>query len=275
MTRWRTVAAKELRALLRTRAVKLGVGFVLLVFVFGGYIVPTTTPDPNVSAYDSFLRGILLFVVPLLGLLLGYRAVVAERAGGQLTLTLSFPHSRTDLVLGKAVGRGLLVASTISVGIVAGAALVEYPFGSVAMDTLAIYWSATALYGLAYLSIGIGLSTVTVSLRRATVLTFGVFFLSVVAWPQLDGYFLQALEFLRLADGTLPDWARFVYGAEPSLLYKRMLDTFITTNRLTSGTYLGSKGPWFLRGGAAAVVLVGWVVLPTLAGYLRFRGTDL
>lgn len=275
MSGWIPVARKEVRGLVGNRTAKIGVALVALVFVLGGYVVPTSVSDPTMADYDSFLRGIVLFLVPLFGLLLGYRAVVAERAAGRLTLLLSFPHSRSDVVLGKAVGRGLVLVVALSVGVLGGAALVEYPFGTVDPGTAAVYLGATLLYGNAFLSIGVALSTLTASLRRATVLTFGTFFLFVVAWPQLDGFLLQGLEYLNLAEDRLPDWARFLHGAEPSMLYGRVLDSFVTTNRLQSGTYLGVGGPWYLGGETAAVLLFGWVLLPALAGYLRFRGTDL
>jgi ABC-2 type transport system permease protein len=275
MTGWPTVARKEIRGLLGSRTGKAGVGFVTLVFVLGGYLVPTVTAEPTMADYDGFLRGVVLFLVPLFGLLLGYRAVVAERATGRLTLTLSFPHSRADVVLGKAVGRGLVLVGTITAGGCLGAGLVAYPFGSVDLGTLANYLTATVLFGLAFLAVGLGLSTVTASLRRATVFTFGVFFLFAVAWPQLDGVFLQALEYLQLADDDLPDWAVFLHGLEPGMLYRRVLDTFVSPNRLRSGAYLGAPWPWYLRGSLATGLLVGWVVVPTIAGYLRFRETDL
>jgi len=276
MTRWQVIALKEVRSLFSDRTPKIGVVLVALVFVFGGYIVPTTVPpvsDVTIVNLDQLLRGILVFLVPLFGLLLGYRTVVGERVGGQLVLLLSFPYSRSDVVLGKAVGRGLVLVGTITAGTLGAAALVEYPFGSVALDTLAVFLGTTLLYGLVFLMIGIGLSTVTASMRRGTILTFGVFFLSVVAWSGLEGYFLQALQYVDLAGDTLPDWARFVYGAEPTLLYGRVMDTFVAD--VSSGPYLGSSAPWYLGGTVAAVLLVAWVILPALGGYLQFRRSDL
>jgi ABC-2 type transport system permease protein len=275
MTGWSTVTRKEIRGVLGSRIGKAGVGLVVFVFVLGGYVTPTVTHDPTLADYDGFLRGVVLFVVPLFGLLLGYRTVVAERVTGSLILTLSVPHSRADVVLGKAVGRGFVLVSTIAVGVCLGAGLVAYPFGSVSLGRLASYFLSTTLFGLAFLAVGIGLSTLTASLRRATVFSFGVFFLAVVAWPQLDGLFLAGLEYANLADDDLPNWAVFLYGIEPGMLYRRVLDTFVSPNRLRSGTYLGVGRPWYLQGGLAAVLLLGWSIIPTLAGYLRFRRTDL
>ncbi len=268
----RTVARKELRGLRGSRTVTVGTGLVGLVYVLAGYVVPTTTRTPTMVEYDALLRGVTLVVLPLYGLLLGYRAVVAERATGQLTLTLSLPHSRTDVVLGKALARGLVLVCTLGTGVLLGGALVEYPFGSVAPGRLAGYLGITLLYGLAFLDVGLALSTLTASLRRATALTFGVFFLLVVAWPSLEGSVLDALQLVGLADERLPDWARFVYGAEPSAAYTRALEAFVATD---GGSVAGGADPWYLGGGAAVGVLVGWVVVPVVVGILRFRRRDL
>ncbi|WP_277554033.1 ABC transporter permease [Halobaculum limi] len=273
--RWLPVARKELRALWGDRTVKAGTALVALGFVFVGYALPTSVPEPTMTDYDASIRELLLFVVPLFGLLLSYRAVVGERTSGRLTLVLSFPHSRGDVVLGKAAGRGVIFAGTTIVGVLLGAALVAYPFGTVDPATLVTYLGATLLFGGAYLAIGLALSTLTASLRRATVLTFGVFFLFAVAWPQLDGLLLQALAYLDLAEETLPDWARFLHGAEPGMLYRRVLDTYVATAASGASGVSGVESPWYLDGWVAVGLLHAWVVGPTLAGYLRFRGSDL
>lgn len=278
MTRWTTVAQKELRSFFTGRTPKIGVGLVALVFVFGGYITPTTVENPavmdvTIADLDQVLRGIIVFLVPLFGLLLGYRAVVGEREGGQLALVLSSPISRADVVLGKTLCRGLILVTTLTAGTLGAAALVDYPFGTVALDTLIIFLVTTVLYGVVFLTIGIGLSTLTASTRRATILTFGVFFLFVVAWPGLEGYVLDALQYLNLAGDALPDWARFVYGAEPTLLYQRVMDAFVAD--VNTGAYLGPSAPWYLGGGTAVVLLAAWAVLPVVGGYVRFRRTDL
>lgn len=273
MTGWQTIAGREVRTLWRARTAKAGVALVVLVFALGGYVAPTTVPAPTIVEYDGLLRGGVGFLVPLFGLLLGYRTVVAERAAGRLTLVLSLPHSRAGVVLGKLIGRGAVLVGTITAGVLVGGALVDYPFGSVALDTLAVYLLTTLAFGLIYLVVGVAISTITASPRRATVLTFGVFFLSVVAWPQLPGPFYQALSYLGLAGDRLPDWALFVHGLDPGLLYRRVLDAYVVG--VERGPYLGTGAPWYLGGGAAAGLLLAWLVVPAVGGYRRFRGTDL
>jgi ABC-2 type transport system permease protein len=272
MRRWQPIARKELRALWGDRMIKAGLSLIALVFIFVGYVLPTDIPAPRMADYDAAIRELLLFIIPLFGLLISYRAVVGERTSGRLTLVLSFPHSRGDVVLGKAIGRGIVFAVTVSVGVLVGAALVAYPFGTVHPTTLLIYLGTTLLFGGAYLSLGLALSTLTASLRRATVLTFGLFFLFVVAWPELDGLLLVALRYVDLAGESLPDWARFVYTAEPGLLYQRVLDTYVAGGE---GEMRPADTPWYFRGWVAVSLLHGWVVGPALVGYTLFQRSDL
>jgi len=278
MTRWTAVARKEVHGLFAGRILRIGLWLVILVFVLGGYIVPTTVQNPSATSvtfadYEQLLRGTVVILVPLVGLLLGYRTVVGERAGGQLALILSLPHSRAEVVFGKALARGSVLTATITAGTVAAAALVEYPFGTVSLTTFAIVLVTTVVYGLVFLAIGLAISTVTASTRRATVFTFGIFFLFVVAWPQLDGYFLTGLQYVGLAGNSLPEWAQFVYGAEPSLLYQRVMDAFVA--KRDTGAYLGPAAPWYLGGGVAALLLIAWTILPALGGYIKFQRTEL
>lgn len=270
---WRAIARKEVRGLTGTRLGKYGIAAVALVFLGAGYLLPTAMPEPTTADYAAYLRGVLGVVLPLFGLLLGYRAVVAERAAGRLALLLSLPHSRRAVVVAKFLGRGAVLAATVTAGALGGAALVNYPFGSFEVGTFAVYLVLTLLYGLAFVAVGVALSTLTASTRLATAGAFGVFFAFAVAWSLLPGPLFLGLEYLGWATDRLPDWALFLHGAEPGMLYRRLLDAFVAD--VNTGPYLGPDAPWYLGGPAAAVLLVAWVVAPVAGGYLRFRVTDL
>lgn len=271
---WRPIARRELSGLLAGRTTKLGLAFVAFVFVGGGYAAGTPGSNATVATYANLLSGVAPFVVGGLGLLAGYRSVVGDRAAGRLTLVLTLPHARSDVLIGKLLARGATVAATLAGGILVGGWLVEYPFGSVDLGLLAAYLAATVALGLALFGIGTALSTLTVSPRRATVGAFAVL-VAVTFWGQLRIPFLLVLDYFGLATpaGGLPDWALFVHGAEPTAVYGRVVDAFVVG--VERGPYLGPDASWYLGGAVAAALLVGWATLPLVAGYLRFRGTDL
>lgn len=270
---WHVIAEKELRTLLGPRRSKALLGLVVVLFTGGGYLLPVENPAPTTADYAVYMKTSASLLIPLVGLLLGYKAVVAERASGRLTLLLSLPHGRRDAVLGKYLARVAVFATVLTAGIGVGVALVNYPFGSFDAGDALAYLMVSLLYGATFLGGGLAISTATASNRAATAATFGVFFLFVAVWGQLRGALVLLFDYLGLADSGLPDWALFLYGAEPGMLYSRVVDAWF--GGVTAGAYLGPDAAWFLGEDTAAVLLVGWTLLPPTVGYLRFRGTDL
>jgi len=270
---WQAIARKEIRGLVKPRSIKLGLVLVGVTFTMGGYLLPTAQASPTTTDYTGYMQGAVTLLLPLFGLLLGYKTVVAERESGQLELLLSLPHSRKGTVFGKFVGRTAVLAMVVGLGILSGSALVAYPFGRLEPLVMVGYFLITGLYGMAFVSIGMAISTMTTSSRLATAATFGVFFLFVVLWPELEVPLFLALEYLGLANGGLPDWALFVRGLEPGLLYDRIIAAFF--GQVDRGRYLGPDAPWFLGEWPALVLLGAWTIGPVAVGYRRFRGTDL
>ena len=270
---WQAIARKEVRGLIKPRRRRAGLTMVALVFVLGGYLLPTTTASPETADLAPYLTGAVTLVLPLFGLLLGYKAIVSERESGRILLLLSLPHSRLEAVLGKFLGRGGVLALVVTSGIVLASGLVAYPFGSLQPGIMLAYLLVTLLYGLVFVSIGMGISTLTSSGHRATAATFGVFFVFVVLWSELRAPFRIALDYLGLASDGLPDWALFVYGLEPGLCYERVVDAFFAGSE--QGAYIGPEAPFYLGEWVALAVLVGWLIAPVAAGYRRFEVTDL
>ncbi|WP_054583989.1 ABC transporter permease [Halolamina pelagica] len=144
-------------------------------------------PEPSSADYASYMVGVVALLVPLVGLLLGHRTIVGERASGEMTLLLSLPYDRLDVVVGKFLARAIALGTAVAVGILGGAALVNYPFGSFEAGTVAAYTLGTVLYGAAFVGVGLAVSTATTSTAVASSAAFGVFFLFVVVWSQLRG----------------------------------------------------------------------------------------
>ena len=271
---WRVIASKDYYETKDSRLIRYLVYLVVLVILLGGYVFPAvTTGAVTTSRFAGFMTTTIGLLLPLVGLLLGYNAIVGERESGQLALLLSLPYERRDVVAGKLVGRGVHLVLAVLVGFIGAGVLVWYPFGSVSHAAYAAYILLTLLFGIIFFGIGLALSTLTVSKQRANVGAFGIFFLFVVVWDLVAELLRFGLEQIGLADGTLPDWALFVHGAEPGMLYERLVAAFFENS--TAGPYLGPEAPWYLGEWMALVLFVLWIVLPIAAGYRRFERTDL
>jgi ABC-2 type transport system permease protein len=274
MTHWRPIARRELVGLLNGRLRKAGFGLVAFVLTAGGYVAGSPGTESSMAEYARTLADITPFLVTGLGLLVGYRAIVADRAAGRLALVLTLPHSRLDVLAGKTIARGSVLVAVLTVGVLTGAWLVEYPYGAVAVGPLVAYLTAVLLLGAATFGLGLTVSTLTTSPRRATVGAFAVL-VAAAFWGALRAPLFVALQRVGLLtpDGSLPDWALFAHGLEPTTVFARVVDAFVIGR--DTGAYLGPDAPWYLGGETAVALLVGWAIVPAFVGYRRFRGTDL
>ncbi len=274
---WQPVARKDYLEAVDSRVIRYLTYLFVIACLIGGYIFPVMTAGPvTTNQFAGFMTGAIGLLLPLVGLLLGYNAIVGERSSGRLNLLLSLPHTRRDVVIGKLLGRGLFLAAAVIVGLVGAAALVIYPFGSFgigpAVDYI-VYIGLTLLFGGIFFGIGLTLSTVTASRQVATLFAFAVFFVFVVIWDVVEPAMLFALERVGLARGELPDWAIFVYEAQPVTLYERIIAVFFEEQ--STAEYLGTDPSWYLSEWVAVVLFLLWVVIPLAIGYRRFNRGDL
>lgn len=103
--------------------------------------VPTST-----LALLNSMRQSTVFFVPMIGLGVGYDAVVGERLTGSLKLTLGLPNTRADVV-GKAVGRGAVVGVAVLVGYVVAGGIALLTYSSFDAVAFAVFTLLTVFYG--------------------------------------------------------------------------------------------------------------------------------
>ena len=130
-------------------------------------------------------------LVPLVALVLGHDAVVGERERNTLGLLLSLPVERYEVVVAKFFGRGVALTLAVLLGLGAAIAVAERGQGAV----LASLILPTLLLGLAFMSIGLLISSVAKRQVTAASLVVVVWFLLVFL------YDLALLTLLVVTDG--------------------------------------------------------------------------
>ncbi len=266
---WTVIARQDGRLTLGARSVKVLLGILALGIVLLAYLYPVQAADPITTArFTGYVSGWLTTVTPLVGLLLGYNAVVSERESGALLLSLALPHSREDVVLGKFVGRaGPLVATIVGTMALAGA-LVVYPFGELVVAEFVAFVLLTVLFGALWIALGMAVSLSVASKRRALVLGFGFLFVFVFVWDTIESALRLGLTTAGTSNGELPAVVQFVFSLSPGRAFRRVVDGFLDPAATVGG-------PWYLGEWTGLVVLVGWAVVPLGLAYLRFAGGDL
>ncbi|MFC7074174.1 ABC transporter permease [Halovenus rubra] len=269
---WRAVARKDFLDATRSKML-----WGLLV-VFIGYlgIVSYLSQGGDAELLEFIeltAQGFVLFV-PLVSIILGYKSIIDERESGTIALLLSLPHSRRDMVVGKFVGRTVVLAIPVLVSLLGASAVIVLLFDSFPVIDYVLFALLSVALGAAFLGISVGLSMSTTVNRRVTAGAFGAYVVLGVLWKQIMDAMLVIL--WRFENGVLvdrPAWAMFVQMASPMESFDRLTAALFDLDIATA--YTAADAPWVVDAWVAVLVLVGWVVLPLGIGYIRFSIADL
>lgn len=266
---WRVIARQDASLTAGARSVKAVLGVLSAGVVLAAYVYPILGDQPITTArFPGFVSGVLTTLVPLVGIVLGYNAVVSEQASGALALRLSLPHSRRDLLVGKYLARtGLLAAALVASLAVAGV-LVVYPFGDLELPGFLAFVLLTVAFGAVWTGLGFAVSLAVATKQRARLLGFGLFLLFAVAWESAVAAVEFALNTAGLLEGALPEPAQFVVDLRPGRLFERLTAGFVDPS-------VPVAGPWYLSEWVALALFALWLVVPLGLAARRFEGRDL
>lgn len=277
------VAKKDFRDAIRSR-VLLALTLLFGIFTAGGVYASTLLPEFVGFGVDQNALNVIFglvspagFLVPIIGLLVGYKAVAGERESGSLKLLLGLPHTRRDVVLGKVIGRTAVVAVSIIVGFGVGGIVLYALTDSFSALNYLLFTATTILLGLTFVSLSVGLSSATASTTRAAWGAFGILALFQFIWGVLGFLFLFAVTG-SLPQPPVPDWYLLFTRLNPQNAYQTAITaTLPGSESLTAVFASSSQGnrSFYLEGWFGYVILLFWAVIPLALTHLRFRDSDL
>jgi ABC-2 type transport system permease protein len=243
-----------------------------------------------------FVSQITKLVVPLIALVLGWKSIAGERESGSIKVLLSLPHSRKDVLLGKLLGRSAVLSVSLTVGFVLAAVVVAALLGAFDIVDYAGLLVMSIVFGVAYMSIAVSLSSLTSSTTMAGAAMFGVFVLFYVVWNALQQVFrlLSQREILffdtvsytaeiggqEVQAERLQDWVYFVMNLDPGQAYTNGLTLLTDVDALESqvaysAQLFGGELPIFLQDWFSFLILLFWIVVPLAVALYRFDRVDL
>lgn len=262
------IAGKEFQDRLRNRWVLAVAGvftvFALVIAYFGAAqqgAVGLRSLDVTIASLVS----LVIYLVPLIALILGYDAIVAERERGSLDLLLSMPITRFELLLGKFAG----LAGALGVATVAGfglaGLLLFYQVGGAAVYHYGGFIVSAFLLSLCFLSLAVMVSVLAQDRVRASGIAIALWFFYVLV------YDLVLLGILVVTEG------RFSLNLFPVLLLLNPADIFRILNifgfedvrRLYGLATVFPEtlaNPWLL-----GTAMVFWIIAPLAVAVWRFK----
>jgi len=278
---WQVVARKEVKDAARSRVLQALTGAMVLIALalMGVYVAAPRlfgTPASRLT-FQNFVAslGPASAFVPILGAMLGYKAIVGERQSGSLALLLSQPHSRDDVVIGKFVGRTVVLAVPIALAFAAGFGVVAVAFDAYSIAGYVGFLGALLLVGIAYVAVAIAISASTASTTKAAAGVLAYYMVFKMLW----GAIVLATNAVRarfatgewaLQIGGFPEWVSVMFMLSPHNAYQIVLRDLVLTEYPPVWYHEPYMTAW-----TGAVVLALWTVAPLTIGLWRFDAVDL
>ncbi|GLS82238.1 ABC transporter permease [Paraferrimonas haliotis] len=182
---------KEISDAIRSRwLVGLAVLFSLIMLVIGGSnsFLGGEYASLDLSKAIISLAGVCVVIVPLICILLSYDSIVGEQETGTLLLLMAYPISRSSIVLGKFIGKAIVVGITLLIPIVLFGVYVslnsdaEFTYISF---LLANFFVSLWLLALVFILISLLVSTQVKEKAKALSGLFFIWFCLVLLWDLL------------------------------------------------------------------------------------------
>ncbi|PXX96411.1 ABC transporter permease [Halomonas sp. LBP4] len=264
------VARKEFQDGLRNRWV-LAIALILAALAVGiawfGAAASGGLGFTSLATTLVSLSTLAVFLIPLIALLLAFDAVVGEQEAGTLLLLLTYPLSRTALLLGKFLGHGLILGAATALGFGIAGGVIAVGAEGVDLRELAASLGrlilSSVLLGWVFLAFAYLISVWVGEKARAAGLALGVWFLFVLVFD------LGLLALLVSVDSGA-DWLPWLLLLNPTDGFRLINMVGFDAAQAHTGVTAIAQGGAF-QVGWLLLVLVGWIAAPLGLAILRFR----
>lgn len=242
--------------------------FTVVLTLAGGAPTGSLGVDPLMVAVTS-ITTLSVYLIPLIGLLLSFDAIAGEAERGTLALSLTYPLSRGEILIGKFLAHFMVLGFAIAVGLglTAGLTIWQYGLADLSYWPLAKLFVTSLALGAAFLGIGYSVSA---TVRQSSVASGIVILIWLICVVLYDLGLLGAL----VADSG----GFFTKSVFPWLLVANPADAFRLINMpaesvsdLASGIS-AAGGVSGLAGQLTSLLL--WPVFALFLAWLAFRKVE-
>ncbi|EMA53513.1 MULTISPECIES: ABC transporter permease subunit [Halococcus] len=233
---------------------------------------PVTGNLDTIALLNS-MRQPALYLIPLVALVVGYKAVAGEREHGSIRLTLGLPNTRRDVFLGKVIGQTAVVSVAILFGYSTAALIALLTYDSFALDVFVVYTLLSMLYALVCISIAVSFSASTRSLQQAIIGAGAIYLVTLILWDSVLTLLITVFVNNPSQPESFPDWLILFSYMNPSTAFAQATRAVIPAAReITVFPLLGATlwNDWY-----GFIVMGLWILVPLTIGHLLFSRADI
>ena len=238
------IAGSELRILRRNRWLFMATLIMVLfalALTFAGSAPTGSLGVDMLTVSVASMTTLSVYLAPLLALMMSFDAISGDRDRGSLSLLLSYPAGRGEILLGKFLSHLAALAFAMTVGFGTAGALAAWSGGAGADSLLALarLIATSILLGAVFLALGYGVSSISTSSTAAAGLSAAIWLIFVVL------YDLGLLGAVVMDEGGF-----FTQSVFPWLMVANPADAFRVWNIAASETIAVTSG---MTGAASAL----------------------
>jgi len=270
------LSAKEVREGLRNRWVLAATGLLATLALTLTFLGSAPTGTVGAGALDVVvisLASLTIFIVPLIALLISHDAIVGEIDRGTMTLLLSYPVRRSQVLFGKFLGHIAILAFATFVGYgLAAAALLASgeAIGSGSWTAFVTMTASSVLLGAVFVAIGYLVSALVRDRGTAGGIAIGIWLVFVIIYD------------MALLGLLVADQGRLVSGGVLDvLLLLNPTDAYRLLNLAGSDEIAAASGMAGIAQNAALgpaallAALTAWIVAPMALAAAAFSRREL
>jgi len=227
----------------------------------------------NLRVTIGVMSFFVVLLITIIGLMLGYAAIVGEKERGSLGLLIALPLTRNEILLGKFLGLGAVLSTAILIGFGVSGIIISLNIENAAWMNYLIFIGASLLLGLVYLAIALFISSFFN--KRSTAMGSAIFlwFFFNIIWILFIGPAL--LFFIGLEN---PDLYYAINIVNPTAAYSGLIELSVSpavSPAVEMGGRNGPSYPFFYNSGVMVTVLLAWIIISLALSLWFFKRKDI
>ena len=223
----------------------------------------------------SGMMSLVQFLIPIIGLMLGYAAIIGEIEKGSMSSLLSLPINRLEILLGKFLGLGGVLSFTTFIGFGVAGIVIAANVSNVNYADYLAFIGSTILLGLVFVSLALFFSTLFK--KRSTAMGGAIllwFLFNMILPLVFVGIMIASISLENIASGGFPDWYYVLELFNPLSVYSALISLNVGPVSTMQGAFSMSY-PSFYSSGLMILLLFIWIVSFLLLAFWRFDRRDI
>ncbi len=272
-----TIAKKEFLDNIRSKWIILISAIFIILTILSAYAAGGSSDEVfgGFEATVVSLMSIHTLLLPIIAILLGFSTIAGEAEAGALSVVLSYPVKRVEVLLGKFLGLGTVLAVTPVIGFGISGIVIAAVIGAEEGLAFLAFIALAIVLGLMYLSLIICFSALVKTRVRAIAAGVGLFF-----WAMIYGVIIMVIYIATGGDvsnlmtglDTYPEWLFGSIVFSPGDLNQMAVMRAFGLNQAMG---ISLEAPDWLSMPFLLIIQALWIIIPLILAYIFFKRRDI